>query len=298
MNVGMVGLGRMGMGMGSRLASRGHGVTGFDASDEKKEEAARRGIAWADSPKSLCDALPTPRVEIIMVPAGSLVDEVIGGLIPHLASKDLVIDGGNSFYKDSIRRGNDLASHGICFLDAGVSGGVWGEDEGYCLMVGGDLQAYEIAEPLFRDLSEEGGYAHVGELGAGHFSKMAHNGIEYAMLEAYGEGLEILKSSRFNYDLPALCDLWNHGGVVRSWLLELARIALDDDKDLASIRGYVPDSGEGRWTVMESIDESVPCPAIALSLMMRFRSQQDDSFSAKVIAALRNQFGGHPVKKV
>ena len=232
-----------------------------------------------------------------MIPAGPLVDNVIEELVPQLASGDVVIDGGNSFYKDSVRRGDALASRGIQFLDAGVSGGVWGEEEGYCLMVGGEKQAYSIAESLFKDLSEEGGRAHVGALGAGHFAKMAHNGIEYAMLEAYGEGLEILKSSRFDYDLASLCDLWNHGGVVRSWLLELAKLALDADKDLAHIRGYVSDSGEGRWTVVESIDESVPCPAIALALMMRFRSQQDDSFSGKVIAALRNQFGGHPVKK-
>jgi len=296
MNVGIVGLGRMGMGMGARLATAGHTVAGYDLDPSKRAEAGRQGIAFLDSLAMLPNVLPAPKVVIIMVPAGPAVDQAIDGVAPGLVSGDIVIDGGNSFYKDSIARAERLAAGGIAYLDAGVSGGVWGGKEGYCVMVGGDKGAFGRAEPVFRDLACVGGYSYVGESGAGHFAKMAHNGIEYAMLQAYGEGFEILKESPYAYDLHDLSRLWNHGSVVRSWLLELAELAFADSADLEHVKGWVEDSGEGRWAVIEAIQQRVPAPVIALSLMMRFRSRQDDSFSAKVIAALRNKFGGHEVK--
>lgn len=296
MDVAIVGLGRMGMGMGARLARAGHKVAGYDLDHGRRSEAAEQGVGWLDSLAMLPNALAGPRVVIISVPAGPPVDIAIDGLLPVLSSGDIVIDGGNSFYKDSIARSNRLSAANMSFLDAGISGGIWGNVEGYCIMVGGDRAAFDLAEPVFRDLAQEGGYSYVGESGAGHFSKMVHNGIEYAMLQAYGEGFEILKESPYKYDLHELSRLWNHGSVVRSWLLELAELAFADSADLEHVKGWVEDSGEGRWTVIEAIEERVPAPVIALSLMMRFRSRQEDSFSAKVIAALRNKFGGHEVK--
>ena len=296
MDIGIVGLGRMGMGMGARLARAGHNVAGYDTAPAKSDEAALQGIRWADSIALLPDMLTQPRVTIVMVPAGGAVDGAIDALAGVLSSGDIIIDGGNSFYKDSITRGKRMAERDLSFLDVGVSGGIWGDEEGYCLMIGGDKQAFELAEPVFRDLAVEGGYSYVGQSGSGHFSKMVHNGIEYAMLQAYAEGFEILKGSPFEYDLCELSRLWNRGSVIRSWLLELAELAFADSPDLEQIKGWVDDSGEGRWTLTESIDQSIPAPVIALSLMMRFRSRQDESFSAKVIAALRNKFGGHEVK--
>jgi 6-phosphogluconate dehydrogenase len=244
----------------------------------------------------LPNALAAPRIAIVMVPAGAAVDQAIDGLAPGFSPGDIVIDGGNSFYKDSIARGERLKSGGIGFLDVGVSGGVWGGEKGYCLMVGGDKAAYDRAEPVLRNLAAQDGCAYVGPSGAGHFAKMVHNGIEYGMLQAYGEGFEILKESPYAYDLAALAKLWNHGSVIRSWLLELAEMAFEESPDLERVRGWVEDSGEGRWTMIEAIQERVPAPVIALALMMRFRSRQEDSFSAKVIAALRGRFGGHEVK--
>ncbi len=296
MDVGIVGLGRMGMGMGARLARAGHKVAGYDTNPEKRSDAMGQGIHWVDSLSMLPNVLAQPRVTIVMVPAGAAVDAALDGLAPVLSEGDIVIDGGNSYYKDSIARGKRLAEAGLNFLDTGISGGIWGDAEGYCLMTGGQKNAFDIAEPVFRDLAAEGGYSYVGKSGAGHYSKMVHNGIEYAMLQAYGEGFEILKNSQFDYDLHELSRLWNYGSVIRSWLLELAEMAFKESPDLAEIKDWVNDSGEGRWTVLESIDQSTPAPVIALSLMMRFRSRQDESFSAKVIAALRNKFGGHEVK--
>jgi 6-phosphogluconate dehydrogenase len=296
MDVAIVGLGRMGMGMGARLAKAGHKVAGYDVNPGKRSEAAGQGIAWLDSLAMLPNVLAGPRVVIISVPAGPPVDSAIDGIVPVLSAGDIVIDGGNSFYKDSVARAKQLSDAGLSFLDAGVSGGIWGNAEGYCIMVGGAREAFDRAEPVFRDLAQEGGYSYVGESGAGHFSKMVHNGIEYAMLQAYGEGFEILKESPYPYDLHELSRLWNRGSVVRSWLLELAELAFADSADLEHVKGWVEDSGEGRWTVIQAIEERVPAPVIALSLMMRFRSRQEDSFSAKVIAALRNKFGGHEVK--
>lgn len=297
MDVAIIGLGRMGMGMGARLARKGHTVYGYDVSPEKLVEAEAAGIRQTKLIDIKQD-LAAPRVVIVMVPSGEITEAAILEVIPALLNGDILIDGGNSFYKDSIRRASKLNETGINFLDMGVSGGVWGLEKGYCLMVGGDKSVFDTAEPIFRDLAQEGGYAYVGESGAGHYAKMVHNGIEYGMLQAYGEGFEILEASQFDYDLGELASLWNHGSVVRSWLLELTELAFKDSPDLADVRGWVEDSGEGRWTVLESIEERVPAPVIALSLMMRFRSRQDDSFSAKVIAALRKQFGGHALKEL
>ena len=264
MDLGIVGLGRMGLGMGARLIRHGHTVVGYDASPQKRTEAESSGITWADSLASLSDTLEVPRLVLIMVPAGPAVDSIIDDPGGRLSAGDIIIDGGNSFYGDSVRRAAELAEQDIHFLDAGVSGGVWGLEHGYCLMVGGDEEAFKKAEPILADLAPEQGYAHVGESGAGHYAKMIHNGIEYGMLQAYGEGFEILRESPFDYDLGALADLWNHGGVIRSWLLELAKLAFEESGDLANVRGYDEDSGECRWAVMESIRQGVPAPVIAL----------------------------------
>jgi len=215
--------------------------------------------------------------------------------VSSLAPGDVIIDGGNSYYKDSMRRADTLRKQKVEFLDAGVSGGIWGLKDGFCLMVGGTEAVFKLAEPIFKTLALPGGYAYVGPSGAGHYSKMVHNGIEYSLLQGYAEGFEILKASEFGYNLTQLATLWNHGSVIRSWILELAQMAFEHDPDMSHIRGYVEDTGEGRWTVDEAMDHAVPAPALALSLFMRYRSRQEDSFSAKVIAALRNEFGGHPV---
>jgi len=297
MNVAIVGLGRMGSAMGQRLAMHGHKVAGNDLDSGKRSSVEATGLTWLSSLAEIASVLPAPRAVIIMVPAGPAVDAAIDFLLPVLSPGDVIIDGGNSFYKDTIARAEKVKAAGLDFLDAGVSGGIWGLEEGYCLMVGGGADAYTRVEPIFADLTGEGGCARVGESGSGHFAKMVHNGIEYAMLQAYGEGFEILEKSAFDYDLAALAKLWNSGSVVRSWLLELAQKALGEyGNELESVRGWVADSGEGRWMVMEAIEESVPAPVIALSLMMRFRSRQDESYSAKLIAALRGEFGGHEVK--
>lgn len=297
MELGIVGLGRMGMGMGHRLATRGHKVYGYDLFPTKREEAEEVGLTWVDDPSGFAELLTPPRVALVMVPAGVPTEDAIAATAGAFSKDDVIIDGGNSNYKDSIRRGKTLEEKGIRFLDAGVSGGIWGFDVGFCMMVGGDRDAFNLAEPLIKDLAPEKGYAYTGDSGSGHFAKMVHNGIEYGMLQAYGEGFEILEKSDFSYDLEAIASLWNHGSVVRSWLLELAQRAFEASPDLAGIRGYVEDSGEGRWTVQEAIDLNVPAPVITLSLMARLASRQEESFSAKVIAALRNQFGGHAVKK-
>lgn len=297
MDVGIIGLGKMGLGMGTRLVRSGHNVKGYDVVDESRLAAEAEGITWVADSEKFGEVLKSPRAIIIMVPAGAAVENAINKVLPGLSDGDVLIDGGNSYYKDSIRHAADLEKNGISFLDAGVSGGVWGLENGFCMMIGGAEDAFRRVEKVFADLAPEGGYEYVGKSGAGHYAKMVHNGIEYGMMEAYGEGFEILRASSYEYDLEAIAKLWDHGSVVRSWLLELLADAFEKDKDLSDIRGWVEDSGEGRWTLMEAIDERVPAPVIALSLMMRFRSRQEDSFSAKVLAALRNQFGGHAVKK-
>lgn len=292
----MIGLGRMGANMTTRLVRGGHRVSVYDRSGEAVERAAADGALANDSLAALVGSLAPPRVVWIMVPSGAPTESTITDLIGLLSPGDIIIDGGNSNYKESKARYALCKEHGIAFVDAGTSGGVWGLANGYCLMVGGDRDAVAHCEPIFLTLAPENGYAHVGPSGAGHFSKMIHNGIEYGMLAAYGEGFEILEKSEYAYDLHQLSALWLNGSVVRSWLLELAERAFREDPSLAKIRGYVEDSGEGRWTVQAAIDENVPAPVITLSLLSRFASRQDESFSAKVIAALRNQFGGHAVK--
>ncbi len=298
MEIGFIGLGKMGMNMVQRLIEGGHEVVAYARTEETVQKAVKKGARGASSLEDLVSGLDKPRTVWSMVPSGKATEQTVSNLAGLLDSGDTIIDGGNSFYKDSVRRARELQLRGISFLDAGTSGGVWGLQVGYCMMIGGKKEAFANAEPVFKTLAPEGGYAHVGPGGAGHFVKMVHNGIEYAMLQAYAEGFEIMHAKdEFNLDMGKISTLWNHGSVVRSWLLELAERAFDSDPSLESIRGYVEDSGEGRWTIAEAIDLDVPAPAITLSLMERFHSRQEESFSAKVIAALRNEFGGHAVKK-
>jgi 6-phosphogluconate dehydrogenase len=297
MRLAMVGLGRMGGNMVRRLLRDGHEIVAWDRSADAVTELVGEGAEGAKDLADLVSRLEAPRLVWLMVPAGAPVDQTIEQVLPGLAKGDIIIDGGNSNFRDTIRRGDALQTRGLELIDAGTSGGIWGLENGYCLMVGGSKAAVGRAEPVFRSLAPEAGFAHVGPTGAGHYVKMVHNGIEYGLLQAYAEGYEILHHSKdFELDLHQIAAVWNHGSVVRSWLNELAEQAFADSADLADIRGYVDDSGEGRWTVQEAIDRSVPAPVITLSLLMRFASRQDQSFSAKVIAALRNQFGGHAVK--
>jgi 6-phosphogluconate dehydrogenase len=292
----MVGLGRMGANMTTRLMQGGHQVVVYDRNPDAVKTSAAEGATGASSLADLVGKLSAPRAVWIMVPSGKPTDDTVAQLLGLLAPGDAIIDGGNSNFRDSQARYAAAKAKGVAFVDAGTSGGVWGLANGYCLMVGGDADAVKRCEPIFLTLAPQDGYAYVGPSGAGHFSKMVHNGIEYGMLAAYGEGFEILEKSEFTYDLHQLAELWLHGSVVRSWLLELAELAFKEDPGLKDIRGYVDDSGEGRWTVQAAIDENVPAPVITMSLLSRFVSRQDESFSAKVIAALRNQFGGHAVK--
>jgi len=297
MRVAMIGLGKMGGNMTARLLERRHEVVAYDRTPDAVSRATALGARGATDLSSVVAQLDAPRVIWIMVPAGAPVDETIDALVPGLSKGDVIIDGGNSRFHDTLRRARALTERGIEFVDAGTSGGIWGKDNGYCLMVGGSERAVKICEPLFTALAQEGGYAHVGPSGAGHYVKMVHNGIEYALLQGYAEGFEILHASKdFKLDLHQIAAVWNHGSVVRSWLNELAERAFARDASLSALRGYVEDSGEGRWTVQEATDLNVPAPVIALSLIMRLRSRQEDSFGAKVIAALRNEFGGHAVK--
>jgi 6-phosphogluconate dehydrogenase len=296
MQLGMIGLGRMGANMTTRLLGDKHEVVVYDRSAEAVARSAAEGATAAASLAELVAKLTPPRAIWIMVPAGKPTDDTIHDLLGRLAPGDTIIDGGNSNFRESQARAKLAAEKGVDFVDAGTSGGVWGLKNGYCLMVGGAPDAVKRVEPIFLSLAPKDGYAYVGASGAGHFSKMVHNGIEYGMLAAYGEGFEILEKSEFKYDLHQLADLWLHASVVRSWLLELAELAFRNDPTLSDIRGYVDDSGEGRWTVAEAINENVPAPVITMSLISRFVSRQDESFSAKVIAALRNQFGGHAVQ--
>jgi len=296
MKLGMVGLGRMGANMTRRLTRGGHAVIAYSHGDA--EPIAREsGAEWAPSAADLVDRLGKPAIVWLMIPAGAPVDATIAEMLPKLSAGDIVVDGGNSYYRDSVRRAGELAAHGIAYLDAGTSGGVWGLENGYCLMVGGEESAVERVRPVFETLAPPDGFARVGGPGAGHYVKMVHNGIEYAMLQSLGEGFEILHASEFGLDLPQIAEVWRYGSVVRSWLLDLLSDALKKDPALEHIRGWVDDSGEGRWTLQEAIDHAVPAPALADALFARFRSRQTDSFSARAIAALRNEFGGHAVKK-
>ncbi len=296
MQLGFVGLGRMGANMVRRLVAGGHQVVACDRNPGATAAVAARGVSGVETPDRLAAALPAPRTIWTMVPAGAPVDDTIEALLPHLSPGDLLVEGGNSHYRDSMRRAAALEEHGILYVDAGTSGGVWGLEQGYCLMVGGKPEAVARIEPALRTLAPPDGYLHVGPPGAGHFVKMIHNGIEYGLLQAYAEGFELLHASDFDLDLPAIARLWNHGSVIRSWLLELAERALAKDPRLERIRGWVEDSGMGRWTAMEAIDRAVPAPVITLALLARFRSRQEDSFAGRVVAALRGEFGGHAVK--
>jgi 6-phosphogluconate dehydrogenase len=299
MQLAMIGLGKMGGNMAERLVRGGHSVVTYDRSSEAVERYAKLGATGASSLADVVKKLSTPRVVWIMVPAGDPVDQTIGELRPLLTQGDIIIDGGNSNFHDTMRRAKALREHSIKYIDCGTSGGIWGLEKGYCLMIGGEEAAVKRCEPIFKTLAPPDGFAHLGPSGAGHYVKMIHNGIEYGMLQAYAEGYEILHASRDfpNFDLHKVAELWQQGSVVRSWLNELAVRAFANDASLEKIKGWVADSGEGRWTVQEAIDLDVPAWVITQSLLVRFRSRQDDSFSAKVIAALRNEFGGHAVHK-
>ena len=298
MQLAMIGLGKMGGNMVERLMRNGHTVVAFDRDPAVVTKYQQIGASPAKDLADIVAQLASPRVIWIMVPAGKPTDDTIAALRPLLSKGDILIDGGNSMYKDSMARAEMLAADGIAFIDSGTSGGIWGLENGYCLMVGGERSAVAHCEPIFTALAQEGGYAHVGPAGAGHYVKMVHNGIEYALLQGYAEGYEILSASKKfpGLDLHQIAELWQHGSVVRSWLNDLAVDAFSKDAKLEKLKGYVADSGEGRWTVAEAIEEDVPAPVITLSLLMRLRSRQEDSFGAKVIAALRNEFGGHAVK--
>ena len=299
MKIGFVGLGKMGSHMVERLLRHGHEVLAFDLSDEARSLVAQKGAETVDSLAALAGRLRPPRAVWIMVPAGKPTEESVNSLAVLLGEGDVIVDGGNSYYRDSMRRAGQLKARKISFLDAGTSGGLWGLELGYCLMIGGEEDAFVRLEPIFKALAPSDGYARVGGPGAGHFVKMVHNGIEYALLQAYAEGFEVLEAKKeFELDLARISHLWNKGSVVRSWLLELAGEVFKKSPHLEEIRGFVADSGEGRWTVSEAIDLDVPAPVITLSLLERLRSRQEESFSAKVIAALRNEFGGHEVKKL
>ncbi|MBN7135747.1 6-phosphogluconate dehydrogenase (decarboxylating) [Lysobacter enzymogenes] len=299
MELGMVGLGRMGANMAERLVRGGHAVMGFDPGAAAREQAAARGIGAAASLAELIAALPAPRAVWLMVPAGA-VDATLAELRPLLAPGDTVVDGGNSNYKDTVRRAGELREHGLHYVDSGTSGGVWGLQEGYSLMIGGDEAAVERLRPIFETLAPaaERGWGRVGPSGSGHFTKMIHNGIEYGMMQAYAEGFAILgRKAEFGLDLHQIAQIWRHGSVVRSWLLDLSADALGKNPSLQGIAPYVEDSGEGRWTVAEAIDLDVSAPVITASLMERLRSREKDSFADKLLAAMRNEFGGHAIRK-
>ncbi len=298
MHIGMVGLGKMGMNMTRRLLNGGHLVSAFARTAKTVNEAVSFGAVSSKSLKELVATLPCPKVVWLMVPSGAATDEAIEGLMPHLSKGDIIVDGGNTYYKDDLRRSETLRSRGIRYVDSGTSGGIWGLEKGYCLMVGGEKSDYEHLEPLFKTLAGPGGVLYCGPCGAGHFIKMIHNGIEYGLMEAYAEGFEIIKASPYAdaVKMSSIAGLWMNGSVVRSWLLELMELAFKKDENLSKIRGYVEDSGEGRWTVKEAVDLGVPAPVISASLQRRFRSRQEDSFGERILAALRAEFGGHAVK--
>ena len=297
MKLAMLGLGRMGLNMARRLMQGGHDVVAYNRSHDKTDQLAAEGAQGAYSLEELVAKLTAPRILWLMLPAGSVIDEHITRLTELLSAGDVIIEGGNSYYKDDIRRAKELEPTGIHYLDAGVSGGIWGLQVGYCTMIGGSRDVFETLEPIFKTLAPPEGYLYCGDTGAGHFVKMVHNGIEYAMMQAYGEGFEILEGSRYaqSFNYADISHLWNQGSVIRSWLLELAEEAFRKEEKLSDIHGFVQDSGEGRWTVLQAIETAVPAEVITLSLMRRFRSRQQDPFAERVLAALRREFGGHAV---
>jgi 6-phosphogluconate dehydrogenase len=297
MTLGFVGLGRMGLNMVTRLTRGGHEVVAYDRSADAVARAVAAGAVGTASLEALVAGLIRPRAIWVMVPAGDPTESTVASLGGLLSKDDVVVDGGNSNFHDDVRRAQSLGAKHIHYIDAGTSGGIWGLQEGYCLMVGGDVEVCKRLEPIFLTLAPQDGYLRVGEHGAGHYVKMIHNGIEYGLMQAYAEGFELMHESPYKVDLGAVAALWNHGSVVRSWLLELAARALAEDRDLSTLKGYVDDSGEGRWTVQEAIDRGVPLPVITAALFTRFRSRENNPFAERLLAALRNQFGGHAVKK-
>ncbi len=297
MRLGFIGLGRMGANMVRRLLRDHHEIVAYNRTPERTREIMAEGAEGAFTIEELVASLPKPRIVWVMVPAGDATEAQIQELAEHLEPGDTIVDGGNTNFHDDVRRHGDLKAKGIGYVDAGTSGGIWGLQVGYALMVGGDPETVQPLEPVFHSLAPEGGYLHTGAPGSGHYVKMVHNGIEYGLMQAYAEGFEILHASDYTLDLAKISETWEHGSVIRSWLLELMTRALKaQGQELAGIKGWVADSGEGRWTVQEAMDLDVPAPVITLALQTRFRSRQDDTYTGKVLAALRNEFGGHAVK--
>ncbi|MEX0830586.1 MAG: decarboxylating 6-phosphogluconate dehydrogenase [Nitrospirales bacterium] len=297
MDIGFIGLGKMGMNMVTRLTQGGHRVVAYDRTADLMTQAESKGATGATSLEDLVSKLSTPRAVWVMVPSGDPTEDTIQHLSTILEKDDIVIDGGNTKFHDDVRRAVDLQKRSIHYVDAGTSGGIWGLQIGYCLMVGGEKGPVTRLAPIFTTLAPENGWAHVGGHGSGHYVKMVHNGIEYSMMQGYAEGFELMSKSDYNLDLAHIAALWMHGSVVRSWLLELAAGALKEDPKLKGLKGYVQDSGEGRWMLMDALDKDVPVPTLSTALFTRFRSRQDESFAEKMLAALRNAFGGHSVKR-
>jgi 6-phosphogluconate dehydrogenase len=297
MDIGFIGLGKMGMNMITRLSQGGHRVVAYDLSTTLIAEAEEKGATASSSLEDLIAQLPKPRAVWVMVPSGKPTEDTVQHLRTILDNNDIVIDGGNTKFHDDVRRAADLQKRGIHYVDAGTSGGIWGLQLGYCLMVGGENEPVNRLAPILTTLAPENGWAHVGSHGAGHYVKMVHNGIEYSMMQGYAEGFELMSKSEYNLNLARVADLWMHGSVVRSWLLELAAEALKDDPTLDSLKGYVQDSGEGRWMILDAIEKNVPVPTLTTALFTRFRSRQETSFAEKMLAALRRAFGGHSVRQ-
>ncbi|NUM81211.1 decarboxylating 6-phosphogluconate dehydrogenase [bacterium] len=297
MQLGFVGLGKMGGFMVQRLLNDKHDIVGFDLSADVVKQLAAKGMTASSSIEDMVGKLKGRKAVWIMVPAGKPTEDTIQHLVGLLNKGDIIIDGGNSYYKDDVRRAKELQAKGIHYIDVGTSGGVWGLKNGYCMMIGGEKDVFTYLDPIFKTLGPVDGYAYMGASGSGHLVKMIHNGIEYGMMQAYAEGFEIMKKSEYGLDLAKIADLWMHASVVRSWLLELTAEGLKQDPELSGLKGWVADSGEGRWTILEAIDKDVPAPVITASLFERFHSRQPDSFAAKMLAMMRNQFGGHAVKK-
>ncbi|MGD6818861.1 phosphogluconate dehydrogenase (NAD(+)-dependent, decarboxylating) [Metabacillus sp. 84] len=297
MKIGLIGLGKMGYNLALNMKEHGYGVVANDVSSEALQSIRAEGVETADSIQMLAEKLPSPRIIWMMVPAGEITEQVLAEVSGYLGDGDIVIDGGNSNYKDTIRRGTELKEKGVYFVDCGTSGGTEGARNGICTMIGAETKAFAQVEGLFRDLSVENGYLHAGKPGSGHFLKMVHNGVEYGMMQSIAEGFEILDKSDFDYDYKEVSRVWNNGSVIRSWLMELMENAFSKDPELSGIRGVMNSSGEGKWTVEAALDFQASAPVIAMSLFMRYRSQENDTFHGKVVSALRNEFGGHAVVK-
>ncbi|HEY7648583.1 MAG TPA: decarboxylating 6-phosphogluconate dehydrogenase [Methylomirabilota bacterium] len=297
MHIGFIGLGRMGGNMVTRLVRGGHRVVGYDPSPAARQTVTATGAGGVDSLKALVEALTPPRAVWVMVPAGEATDSVLRELAGRLEAGDLIVDGGNAHYKDDVRRARELAERGLGYVDAGVSGGIWGLEQGYCIMAGGEAAAIQRLAPVFVTLAPANGWLHVGPVGSGHYVKMIHNGIEYGMMQAYAEGFELMSASDYGLDLAAIAQLWNQGSVVRSWLLELTAGVLAANPRLDGLKPWVEDSGEGRWTVQDAVEKAVPAPAITAALFARFRSRREASFADRLLAALRNAFGGHATRR-